>query len=312
MPPKVSIILVNLNQERHTRECIQSLQKLSYPTVEIILIDNGSIDGSGARIHEEFPSVLYKRLETNTGFAGGNNVGIQAALAHGAEYVMLLNNDTVVDPGCIQPLVDFDLANPDIGTQCGKIYFFSEANKIWFAGGSYSVERASSRHPGMHEPDNGQYDKVDETDFATGCMMFIRRSVLEKVGLLDDSLFAYFEDTDWCLRARKLGYRIIYNPRSKIWHKISVTSKIDSPAYLYLLMRNKILMVRKHGRPGLWPVYLPYFVYFYSRHILRMALKHRSALGTRAIITGLVDGLSHRTSNHGKGHLARFASPGMA
>lgn len=310
MPAKVAIILVNLNQEDHTRECIQSLGKLTYPNFEVILIDNGSVDDSGTRIHKEFPNVLYKRFQTNTGFAGGNNAGIRLALQGGADYVLLLNNDTVVDPECIQPLVEFDLANPDVGAQCGKIYFFSEPKKLWFTGGSYSVDKASSLHPGMHEFDNGQHDAIEDTDFATGCMMFIRRQVIEKVGMLDDSFFAYFEDTDWCVRARKMGYRIIYNPRAKIWHKVSATSKIDSPAYLYLLMRNKIFMVRKHSPPGRWLIFLPYFVYFYGRHILRMALKHRSLSGTHAVIAGLVDGLRNYSGESGKGRLALFAPPG--
>ena len=310
MPPKVAIILVNLNQEEHTRQCLQSLGQLTYQNLEIILIDNGSSDGSGAKIHKEFSTVLYKHIESNTGFAGGNNIGIRLALQGEADYVLLLNNDTIVDPDCIQPLVELDAANKDIGAQCGKIYFSSDPNKLWYAGGLYSVDKALSIHRGMHSVDNGQYNNVEETDFATGCMMFMGRSALEKVGFLDDSLFAYFEDVDWCLRARTLGYQIMYNPQSKIWHAISVTSKIDSASYLYLQMRNKILMVRNHGRSGRWLTLLPYFVYFYGRNILRMALRHRSALRTSAIITGLVDGLSRNPANHGKGHLDLFASQG--
>ena len=128
--------------------------------------------------------------------------------------------------------------------------------------------------------------------------------------MLDNSFFAYFEDADWCLRAKKLGYRIIYNPRARIWHAISATSKVDSPAYLYLHMRNKILMVRKHGLLGRWILFLPYFVYFFGRHILRKAVRHRSWTGIKAIVVGIVDGLNGYTINNGEGHIGRYTSAG--
>jgi GT2 family glycosyltransferase len=310
-PPKISIILVNLNQEHHTRECLQSLQRLSYPNIEIILIDNGSIDDSGRKIYAEFPSIVYKHLEHNLGFAGGNNIGIQMALENNTEYVLLLNNDTVVDPGCLEPFIAYDQSHEKVGVQCGKIYYFSEPMKLWFAGGIYSVDKGSTTHRGMNETDAGRYDSIEETDFVTGCMMFIRRSVLENVGMLDDRLFAYFEDPDWCLRAKNMGYHIIYNPKSKIWHKVSVTSKVDSSIYLYLQMRNKILMVRKHSRGGRWLMQLPYFVYFFGRYFLRLMLKEHSPHKTHAVIAGIIDGLRNYTGENGKGRLSLFAPPGM-
>jgi GT2 family glycosyltransferase len=281
---------------------------LSYKEVEIILIDNGSTDGSGARIHAEFPSVAYRHFDKNLGFSEGNNAGMRIAFERGAAYVLLLNNDTIVDPHFIEPLLEFDSTNNKIGAQCGKIYYLSEPQTLWYAGGNYSIDKAVSAHRGMYEPDTGRYDAIEDTEFTTGCMMFIRRTVLDDVGLLDNSFFAYFEDADWCLRARNLGYRIIYNPRARIWHEISATSKVDSPAYLYLHMRNKILMVHKHGRPGRWMLFLPYYLYFFGRHLLRKAIWHRSWTGIQAIIAGIRDGLTGYTAENGEGRLRRFAS----
>lgn len=303
MSPKLSIILLNLNQEVHTRECIESLQRCSYKNIEIILIDNGSIDGSGERLHKRFPSVVYHRSESNLGFPGGNNIGIRHALEHGSEYIMLLNNDTTVDPGFVEPLIDYAQANPGIGFQSCKIYLSSQPRHFWYAGGRLDVDRALSTHRGMGEEDRGQYDRIERTDFATGCMMVARRSVIEKVGPIDEHLFAYFEDADWCLRAHREGFPSIYNPGSRIWHKVSVTNKIDSPFYLYFTMRNKIIFLRRYSRPARWLVHLPYLLYFYGRHLVRMSIKWRSWSGVKAVFAGIADGLRNRTGENGKGRL---------
>ncbi len=304
--PKVAIVLINLNQEQHTRECISSLLKVSYTAAEIILIDNNSTDGSGGRLHQQFPSVIYRRLEENLGFAGGNNVGIEIALAHGVDYVLLLNNDTVVEPGFIQPLVNAAISEPLLGAQCGKIYQFSDRQTLWYAGGILHIDKADANHRGMWEKDIGQYDKVEDTDFASGCMFFVPARVIKDTGMLDDTLFIYQEDTDWCMRMKEWGYRIIYNPNSRIWHKVSVTNRIDSPFYLYFTIRNKIIFLRKHSRPSQWMRHLPYFVYFFMRHLIRMSLKWHSARGTRAVLYGIIDGLRNYTGSNGKGRLEQL------
>ncbi len=303
MMPKVAIILINLNQEEHTRECIHSLLQVSYNSVEIILIDNNSVDGSGQRLHEQFPSVTYRCLEDNLGFVGGNNIGMEIALAQGAKYVLLLNNDTIVDKDFIQPLVELASSEPRLGAQCGKIYLFSAKQKLWYAGGILDVDKAYANHRGIGETDTGQYDIIEDTGFASGCMLFVPRTIIEEVGVLDRSLFIYQEDTDWCIRMKTLGYRIMYNPRSRIWHKVSVTNKIDSPFYLYFSMRNKIMLVRKHSRASRWLWHLPYFTYYFVRHLIRMSMKWHSALGTRAVWYGIVDGLRNYTGNNGRGRL---------
>ncbi len=306
--PKVSIILINLNQEAHTRECIQSLLRLTYTNVEIILVDNGSSDGSGERLHQSFPSVVYFRSDTNLGFPGGNNIGIRWALENGADYIMLLNNDTIVDAGFVEPLVQYAEANPRAGFQSCKIYFASHPQRFWYAGGRLSVNKALSWHRGMNEADQGQYDTIEPTEFATGCMMIAPRSVIEAIGLIDESLFAYFEDVDWCLRAHQHGYPSIYNPKAHILHKVSVTNKIDSPFYLYFTMRNKIIFLRRHSSLSGWLPHLPYLVYFFVRQLVRMLLKWHSIEGTRAVSFGIIDGLRNFTGPDGTGRLSRLAA----
>jgi len=303
MNPKVSVIVLNLNQEGHTRECIKSLQEVTYDPVDIILIDNGSTDGSGPRLRAEFPSVCYHRNEVNLGFSGGNNTGIRIAFERGCDYIMLLNNDTIVEKDFIQPLVEHASKNPRTGFQSCKIYLYSDQEAFWYAGGTLNIHKALSGHRGMFEKDRGQYDVTEETGLATGCMMIASKDLIREIGIMDETLFCYFEDADWCMRASLHGYRNIYNPKARIWHKVSVTSKIDSPFYLYFTMRNKIYFLRKYSSPGKWFVHLPYFIYFYGRHLIRMSLKWHSYIGTKAVIIGLIDGLRHYNGDHGKGHL---------
>lgn len=304
MLPKVAIVLINLNQESHTRECILSLQQVTYSAVDIILVDNGSTDGSGGRLHNEFPGIIYRALDRNAGFAGGNNIGMQIALEQNADYIMLLNNDTIVDKGFIEPLVELAEFDRHIAVQCCKIYFYTEPENFWYAGGLFDIDKAIPSHRGMHERDAGQFDRVEDTDFASGCMFFMRSSAVRNVGLLDDSLFIYFEDSDWCVRARKQGYRVVYNPKATILHKVSVTSGLDTYNYVYLTLRNKLIVARRHGRG--WRFNVLHFIYFYSRQFVRMAFKRRSIIGVKAVLYAIKDGLTNYTVDGGRGHLDYF------
>jgi len=303
---KVSFIMLHLNQEEATRECIKSLLNLSYNNVEIILVDNGSADGSGMRLSNEFPSVIFTRNEQNLGFAEGNNVGMRLALLRGADYVVLLNNDTVVEQDFVQPLLHHAASDPTIGVQSCKIYYYADPKKLWYAGGLLHVDKAEGYHIGYLEEDSGKYNILQDTEFATGCMMFLSRKALEDVGLLEKSYFIYFEDSDWSIRARRLGYRVIYNPRAKLLHKVSLSTSVDSPFYLYFMTRNKILFVRKHSHKFSWIIHLPYFINYYGRYILKHSLRMRSLRSTYAIIAGIVDGLRNFTGENGEGSLPKI------
>lgn len=303
MAPKVSVVVLHWNHEHDTRDCVKSLLSCSYQNLEILLVDNGSANASGEKLHREFPSVVFLHNETNLGFSGGNNVAIRHSLQRGARYVVLLNNDTIVDPNFINPLVELAESTPTIAAIGCKIYFHDQQTTFWYAGGVFRTRTGVAQHRGMHEADAGRYEGIEETDFVTGCMMFLRREALEQIGLLESSFFAYFEDADWCLRARRAGWRIVFNPHSKIWHKVSSTTTIDSPFYLYLTMRNKILMIRRHSTLLDTILALPYLFYFYSRQFVRLALKWRSWQGAKAVLYGLVDGMRNYTANGGKGRL---------
>ncbi len=236
--PLVFVILVNWNGKNVTIECLDSLAKVSYKNFRIIVVDNASSDGSATAIRERHPGAIVLEQERNLRFAGGNNAGIRYALEHNAELVCLLNNDTTVDSEFLSHLVSGIQTDRKIGITTPKIYYHDDPNRIWFAGGSISMWTGTMKHIGIREEDRGQYDASSEVDYATGCCILIRRDVIEKVGLLDESFFMYTEDADWSMRVRRAGYSVVYEPSANVWHKLSVASGGHLSSFK---MKNKLM-----------------------------------------------------------------------
>ncbi len=188
------------------------------------MVDNASSDGTVESVRSKFPSVKVITNQANLRFAGGNNVGIDYAMQNGADYVVLLNNDTTVDPAFLSELVQTAESDSRIGMAGPKIYYYNEPERIWFAGGKVEYWKGWVSHIGIREPDNGQYDTPRDVDYLTGCCMLVKREVIERIGKLDESFFIYGEDADWSLRAARAGYRLRFVPSSVIWHKVSASS----------------------------------------------------------------------------------------
>jgi GT2 family glycosyltransferase len=224
MDPSVWIVVVNWNQRVMTLECLASLAKVTYTPYRTLLVDNGSSDGSAEAVRAAFPAVEVLPLPRNRLFAGGNNAGIQHALTAGADMVMLLNNDTLIDPACVGHLVAGMKANSAIGMTVPKIFYAVEPARLWYAGGRVSFATGSMSHRGIRELDHGQFDQPGETEYATGCCLLVTRGVIERIGLLDETYKMYAEDADWSLRAREAGYRIQYVPAARVWHRLSVST----------------------------------------------------------------------------------------
>ncbi|MDP4199308.1 MAG: glycosyltransferase family 2 protein [Bacteroidota bacterium] len=259
--PRIGIILINLNAYEDTALCLQSLESLTYSNTELILVDNGSRDGSGAKLRAEFPSVTHIRSETNLGFTGGNNLGITHALDTGCEHVLLLNNDTIVTPGFLEPLLARLESEPRIAAVSGKIYYTKAAQNgrsdiLWYAG-SFRKWWMGFSHFGIDEADRGLYDKPMEVPYASGCEMLLRGTAVRRVGLLSDDYFAYWEESDWCERARKAGFIAFYEPASTIYHNYrSGDPGNESPIHNYLHCRNGFIFASVHehgfGRLKFW------------------------------------------------------------
>lgn len=260
----VSTILVTFNTTKDTLECLNSLQEIKTTGFKhsIIIVDNASKE----------PFVLPKkfldadieviRSESNKGFTGGNNMGIYYAIEkYNSDYVLLLNNDTTVDPNFLKEMVRMAQDDANIGMVGSKIYFTKgneyhadsytkeEIGKVlWYAGGSIDWNHIAAFHRGVDEVDRGQFDTQSESDFVTGCSMLVKREVLEKIGTFDKRFFLYFEDVDWSLRAQKAGYTIGFCPTSIVYHKNAGSSGgSGSTIHQYYQARNRLLFAFKHG-----------------------------------------------------------------
>lgn len=261
----VSIIIINYNTATDTIACLQSLAKMvTKHDISIIVVDNNSVNKDENSKFQSFNKKFkFKLIELNSniGFSGGNNVGIRHAIKHDADAVILLNNDTTVDPYFIDRLVDRSIAAHHMAIIGSKIYFapgyefhkkrYSHSDTghvLWYAGGTIDWDNAYAAHRGVDEVDHGQFDDMFETDFVSGCCMYIPASILEKVGLLDEAYFLYYEDTDYCMRANIAGFHILYEPSSVIWHKnAQSTGSSGSVIHRYYQTRNRLLFGMRYA-----------------------------------------------------------------
>jgi GT2 family glycosyltransferase len=249
--PSVAIILVSFKGLNDTLACLDSLSKLTYRNIAIVLVDQNSKDGTPEAVRSRYPSVQVIENPVNNGFTGGNNVGMQAALSRNPDYVFLLNNDTVVEPGLLEKLVAPMEADPRMGIIGPTMLYFSEPETLWWAGSKIDW-RGRPIHYGSGESVKKLDMTMRDTGYVCGCGMLIRRAVLEQVGLLDDRFFIYFEEADLCARARRAGWRIVYLPSAQLWHKISkVTEIIGNDFGAYHWNRNRLLYLWKNGNPRL-------------------------------------------------------------
>ncbi len=247
---RIATVLLSWNGREDTLACLRSLQRVTYPELSIVVVDNGSTDGGPEAVAAEFPAVRLLPLGENRGFAGAVNRGVEAALADGADAVLLLNNDTTVEPGFLEPLVDAACV-ACVGAACAQI-LDSATGRIWYAGASYDPRRGhQGRHTGYGDEPLPPATAPYETERACGGAMLIPRAALEEVGPLDESLFAYAEDVDWSLRARRAGLRILVVPASLVHHRVSAsTGGAASPDSLYYALRNGLTVAERSAAEG--------------------------------------------------------------
>ncbi|MFH1847977.1 MAG: glycosyltransferase family 2 protein [Candidatus Omnitrophota bacterium] len=289
----VSVVILNLNGEEHTSECIKSLADSDYRDFHVILVDNGSTDDSPQKLKQRFPSVSFIRNNSNLGFCRGVNIGIEYALENTtSKYILLLNNDTAVNKNFLYELVDVFMEHKDIGIVGGVEYRYDRPDKIrmaghkffWWIGLQGRVKKV--RAPGPRDVQS-----------VPGSCLMIRKKVIEKIGLLDERFFAYYDDADWCFRARNAGYRVAYSPKAGIRHRASQVIKKRTPEEYYFYARNQPLFMLKHC-PRLFLA--NYFIVYFLKIFLRViyfkltAQKEKSS----AVFKGFSDFLK---GNYGKG-----------
>lgn len=232
--PRVSVIILNWNGREMLGDCLASVLAQAFEGFEVILVDNGSTDGSAEWVARLYPQVRVLRLAENLGFCGGNNAGVRFARG---EYLVLLNNDTVVERDWLEPLYATIASDPRIAACDSKVLYFGARDTIWSAGASYTIAgTANFRAQGALEDALGS--EPEEVFSAVACSAIYRRPVWEEIGGLDETFFAGYEDVDWSFRARLRGYRILNVPSSRVYHKVSATHGYNSPAYVRRGQRN--------------------------------------------------------------------------
>jgi len=294
--PEVAIIILNWNSGLHTRDCLASLAQLDYGAYWPLVVDNGSTDDSLQRVREAFPEVPILENGRNLGFTGGNNIGLRWALERGADYMLLLNDDTEVAPDFLRQLVEAAEADPAVGMAGPTIRYFHEPEVIWSAGGEIDCRRGQTRMLGLSERDTGQFGLVPrDVDFVTGCALLARRRVLEEVGLLDERFFAYYEEAEWCVRAVRKGYRVIHVPTAIVWHKMQIEERDDTPQVIYFMSRNRLLFIRSMGLG--WRSWFSALIGEFLRTFLAWMLLPRwrgKRAHRRALLLGVADALRGR------------------
>jgi GT2 family glycosyltransferase len=244
MYPIVTIVTINYNQLQLTCALLDSLRKVTYPAVEVIVVDNQSKENPTAVISRAYPEVKLIVAPENLGFAGGNNLGIKAS--HG-KYLLFLNNDTEVAGGFLEPLVALFESNPKAGAASPKILYHNSGETIQYAGSTrIDPFTGRSKRIGYMEKDLGQHSTQRETDLAHGAAMMVPRKVIDDVGMMPEFFFLYYEEVDWCETIKKSGYKIYFVPDSKVYHKESMSIGKRSTLKTYYMTRNRLLYMRRN------------------------------------------------------------------
>lgn len=287
-PPRVGIVVLHWNRIDETRRCIQSLSRLRYKHFHVFVVDNGSDIPLDGLLSEDFRNLSIIRSSENLGFAGGCNVGIRESAEDGCDFVWLLNNDAIVDPDALRHLIEVAEEQPVCGVVGSAILEYDDRQVINHIGGQLNPYKGLTIHLGKGESYPSSADKKNSPlSFVTGCSMLARMRMIRDVGLMDEGYFLYWEDVDWCVRARRKGWDIAVANESLVYHRSSSSVGYGSPLKSYYVARNSIRFVWKR-----YPWLLPFSIAWWPRqhllnHILRGRFQH-ARLSFRAPLDALL------------------------
>jgi GT2 family glycosyltransferase len=265
--PSVLVVIVNWNLRDDTIACLESVKKTGYPC-DIVVVDNGSQDGSSEHVARSFPGITVHSLAQNVGFAAACNLAIKEGMGDHTQYILLLNNDTVVHRDLFTELVRAAEAHPQAGILGPKVYSAAEPDRLWYAGARRRRWVLAAVDLGRNRLDNGQFGQICEVDYVFGCGMFIRSQVFEKIGMLDTRFFLYLEDLDFCLRAQGAGYRLLFVPPAKMWHQGSASTAKNPALRKHHLVKSTAYFLSKHSAR----IWLPAAAVFWALVFLRAML----------------------------------------
>ncbi len=246
-------VVLTWNGREDTLRCLASLAAVTDPPVGVVVVDNGSADGTPDAVRAAFPAVDVVETGANLGYAGGNNRGIAHALARGAEWVVLVNNDARVEPGTFAAFAAAARAHPEAGALAGKVFFDDGTGRLWYAGGAVHLRLGyHGRVRGYGRPDGPAFSRPGPTGRATGALMAVSRAAIERVGVLEEELFAYVEDLEWSVRLRRAGFAVVFVPGARAWHRVSGSTGGErrSTHNLYYGARNTLAVSERHAPLG--------------------------------------------------------------
>jgi GT2 family glycosyltransferase len=289
--PLVSMVTINYNGALVTCDLLESLRKISYPNIEILVIDNASSENPDI-IKNRYPEVNLIKSNKNLGFAGGNNLGFMAAKG---DYIMMINNDTEVHPDFLQPLVSKMQTDPLVGAVSSKLIYYNTASIIQYAGSSpINTFTGRSYFIGSKQQDKGQYDTCSLTHYAHGAAMMISRKVLEEVGLMADLYFLYYEELDFCERIKKAGYHIWFVGNSVVYHKESMSVGKHNPLKTYYLTRNRLVFMRRNFDAPSIMIFMLFFAFASVPKNTILYIKNRQFGLLKAFYKGIIWNIKNR------------------
>lgn len=287
--PLVSIVIPTYNRKKDVLECLQSLITVKYSNCEVIVVDNGSTDGTPDDIEKLHPKVKLLRSGSNLGVTGGRNLGAKHSCG---EYIFFLDHDTVVDKNALGELVEVIQSDPQIGVVGPGIYYHDEPKKIWALGTSIGLLTGKVSFNYVRQINNGQFAGIMDVQVLPTAFL-VRRKVLENVGFFDDTYFASYEDTDFCFRVRKFGYRVVCLPKAKVWHKVSLSHEGQEISILktYYMARNRTIFMKKHATTLQYMLFLlmfmPIYAVYYTLNFLKLGRPNLVLNYWRGVMAGL-------------------------
>lgn len=297
--PKVIVMTLNWNRKEDTIECIKSLFELDYPNYEIVVVDNGSTDGSAQAFKQNSPNISVIENKTNLGYGGGFNVGIKYALNQRIKYVLIINNDAIADKNMLTELVKVAENDTNIGIVTGKVYSYYDPNRLQTCGKIVNFFSGDSNNVGEGEIDIGQCEEIKEYEFLDDVFWLVKTEVFKKAGMYDRNFFIYYEEVDLCAKVSKAGFKLMYTPYAKIWHKGQATSTGGgvNPIYTYYMARNRIVFMRRNSSLIQFMIFLSYYIFETSK-ILASFIIRKKFNCIIPQIKGVISGLSWALGLH--------------
>lgn len=294
--PLIYAVVLGIDHEDATLTCIESLLKSTYEAMKVLYVDNSSKGEAVKNVRERFSSLEIIENNENLGYAGGNNVGIKHALDAGAEYILIVNNDVVVDGDTVSTLFELMHSDGKIGIAGAKALRADDPSRLCWAWGKLNYRNMVSEVIGLDAPDSDEFSKVQDVDYVFGCAVMVKVEAIRKVGMIDEDFWAFHEEMEWCERFRKDGYRVVFAGNTKVLHQMSLSfSSLARPHVReYLLARNSVLFMKKHGTFVQW---LKFLLFMTLSTLLKGPLDVIKGQGWRqsARIKGYIEGLAWKS-----------------